>query len=556
MGLLLLILMSLVGATATFAQPEWQPAIRFKTWLGAATYLPKLGEAGYVQFWKGPDGVGYGIYDLKTLSDTSTVRAELPGDPYSLRGIYYVRDIDNNGITDIISGSGLFLNVCLPNQRRVVLNAGAGLHSGYADITGDRIDEQYGAQGNAGVLTVFTSDVTTYHTVNIGYPAFHLGTLGGKPRFLSLSIPEYPPNLQQLSLQKVDPAQLTPEATTAKLITLDSVLFKISFNNPWNPKRLVVFPNVWYLSRYDSMWVITADTIVAVRADSSFGIGETHHGQNYRDPLVINGTRPELIHSGFVHNGEEIVVRCEDSDKRELRFNRERDGKFSGIAEVLRILSGPTIDLVSEAIEVGNDVDLIVDNIGTLRNGVELRCEDVDVYGKHIGDTRVRLTMPTATISDDLEEKQTPQRTTYRLTNGGSKLYRLRLSVPDGSIMNEVIVLDAEAESKGKQTRVSSMHVIDLASGSVRSQHDAAKPLAYPNPASTEIRVVPSARSSGTSHLVVELIDGLGRSAKVWRGEYVSVVVLPIEDVPAGIYSIRTTWASGEQGSVMVAIQR
>lgn len=154
--------------------------------------------------------------------------------------------------------------------------------------------------------------------------------------------------------------------------------------------------------------------------------------------------------------------------------------------------------------------------------------------------------------------KDASQRTSYRLTNGGSKSYRLRLTVPVGSIMNEVTILDAEAtgDSKEKVIRHANTQIIDLASGRVRSQTDATKPLVYPNPATTEIRVIPPVRTLGSTFLKVDLIDGLGRSVVNWHGDYTAVVVLPVEDVPSGMYSIRTTWASGEQATITVAIQR
>ncbi|MDZ4745828.1 MAG: T9SS type A sorting domain-containing protein [bacterium] len=122
--------------------------------------------------------------------------------------------------------------------------------------------------------------------------------------------------------------------------------------------------------------------------------------------------------------------------------------------------------------------------------------------------------------------------------------------------MNEITILDAESKSQGKTTRYVNMQVVDLASGRVRSRTDAVKPLVYPNPASTEIRVIPPVRSMGSSTLRVDMVDGLGRIVATWSGDYTSVVVIAVEQIPSGMYSVRTTWASGEQASVTVAIQR
>ncbi|MDZ4745827.1 MAG: hypothetical protein SGJ05_07470 [bacterium] len=84
-------------------------------------------------------------------------------------------------------------------------------------------------------------------------------------------------------------------------------------------------------------------------------------------------------YAGFIHNGEEIAVRCEDAKGNTLQFRLDRDDRFTGAGEVLRQLSRPTVTLVSDPIEVGEDVELTLDNIGMLREGVELRCEDVSL---------------------------------------------------------------------------------------------------------------------------------------------------------------------------------
>ncbi|NQW29976.1 MAG: hypothetical protein HQ472_05635 [Ignavibacteria bacterium] len=150
MRALFLIVVFLFGWIGSTAQTEWKPAIRFSKSLGRATYVPNLGPAGAVQFDHGPDGVADGIYDVAALSDTSKVLEQLAGMIGELEDINFVHDVDQNGLFDVFTNTGLYLDLGHPSQRKVELSVGMGYSKGYADLDGDGVEETTGESAFTG----------------------------------------------------------------------------------------------------------------------------------------------------------------------------------------------------------------------------------------------------------------------------------------------------------------------------------------------------------------------------------------------------------------------
>lgn len=288
-----ILLLLLVCIASSHAQ-TWKPAIIFTRMLGEAIYIPNIGECGYVQFRTGPDGVAWGIYDLKTLSDTSTVRWELTG-PVADRKIYKVLDIDGNGQMDVAAGLLVYLNACTPNQRIVHPILETGFDGGCADINGDGSAECM-TREYPRLITLDDND-TIMRMKKLSYRAMHLGTINGMPRFLSLhGTTDFPARIT-VSVETVDPNQLHPDSAQINLIELDR---SSSVSATWTSERLFTFPDVWYLPTRDSMWVITSDTVVTAPLDQSLGYIPNHLGQDrgFREHILyfaIDGTRIDIV---------------------------------------------------------------------------------------------------------------------------------------------------------------------------------------------------------------------------------------------------------------------
>ncbi|MDZ4745826.1 MAG: hypothetical protein SGJ05_07465 [bacterium] len=254
---ILIYLIAFVGFAVTNAQSTWKPAIVFSRLLGEAHYLPNLGECGYVQFRTGPDGVEWGIYDMKTLSDTSTARWQLSG-PVDERRIGVVLDIDGNGTTDVSAGYLVYLDVCLPTQKILPRNIG---FNGIADIDGNGTQEGMSFGPDFPNVSTLTPDRTAFRRVELPIRPLHLGTLSASARFLSTSKTENLPIRRNLSLLRMDPGQLHQDSAVAQLSTVTNT-GPVYENSNYEPERLFMFPDVWYLPRGDSMWVIPSSDMV------------------------------------------------------------------------------------------------------------------------------------------------------------------------------------------------------------------------------------------------------------------------------------------------------
>lgn len=332
------------------------------------------------------------------------------------------------------------------------------------------------------------------------------------------------------------------------------------------------------------------------RTDKPTGISSVRRigqfGSSYTPSLVASAEqfykvtnkaddRDPVASGGFEVDGQEITARVVMDDGRSMSFlpvysNASTPSGYSGnptLAWLHAQMSTPVRELISEMFTVDDARQIKLISSGKLRTQVEVSIEEVSPDDIGIDDngkpcfknylqpqssTKLEFAQP------NREKPNSNSKAGYYLTNGESKMYRLRMRYTGngGVVFRHHVDIDPEEETFDKRA-TEEIRVVDLKDKSDFTLGTTNAIRVFPNPSSNSITLIIDASlrfysESSVDNVQLDIVNSSGTvvlTSTVKLGE-----VLHIDSLETGVYVARVRdglgISSGTYNSTMFIIVR